>query len=151
MKKIGQQNFWAGIANDIRSTLPGSVYYAENFDVGRGKSLKQVVNNQAENSCSYATANYITKTIQVGTDIYGLGQDNNTNHDTTLWKKSNSLSGAWAVATNGTIAGTTFAGGNVFMVANNGFIYFDGGNGSIARYTIATNTMNATWAAISVA
>lgn len=143
-KTIKQQNFWSGIVNDVRSSLPGAVSYAENFDVGRTKTLKQVVNNQAENSCSYDVNNYITKCIQVGTDIYGLGQDNNTNHDTTIWKKTNSLSSAWAIATNGTISSSTFNAGDALFVANNGIIYLDGGNSKIAKYTIATNVMSAT-------
>ena len=137
-------NFWSGIVNDIRSTLPAGFWYSENLDVGRGKSLKQIVNNQAENSCSYDVNNYITKTIQVGTDIYGLGQDNNTNKDTTIWKKTNALNGAWGIVTNGTIASTTFNAGNALFVANAGIIYLDGGNSKIAKYTIATNTMEAT-------
>jgi len=143
MKDIRQNNFWSLVVNDIRSTIGTGVWYSENFSLN-GKSLKQVVNNQAENSCSYDVNNYIVKVIQVGTDIYGLGQDNNTNHDTTLWKKTNSLSGAWAVATNGTIAATTFNAGNALFVANNGIIYLDGGNSKVAKYTIATTTMSAT-------
>ena len=139
-----QQNFWNGMQNDIRSTLPAGFWYSENLEVGKNKSLKQVVNNQAENSCSYDVNNYITRLIQVGTDIYGLGQDNNTNHDTTIWKKTNALNGAWAIPTNGTIASTTFNAGYALFVACNGVIYFDGGNSKVATYTIATNTMSAT-------
>ncbi len=144
MQELKQTNFWSGVVNDIHSTLPASVFYAENFDVGRGKTLKQVVNNQAENSCSYATANYVTKLIQIGTDIYGLGQDSAANRDTTIWKKTNSLSSAWGIATNGTIAATTFNGEDALFVANNGVIYLDGGNSKVAKYVIATNTMSAT-------
>jgi len=144
VKEFSQQNFWSGILNDIRSTLASGFWYSENLEVGRGKALKQVVNNQAENACSYDVNNYITRLIQIGTDIYGLGQDNNANKDTTIWKKTNALNGAWGVATNGTIAATTFNAGNALFVANNGIIYLDGGNGKVAKYTIATNTMEAT-------
>lgn len=144
MREIVQKTFWAGVVNDIRSTLPGAVFYAENLDVGRGKSVKQVVNNQAENACAYDVDYYITREIQIGTDIYGLGQDNETNRDTTIWKKTNSLSGNWGIVTNGTISGSTFNGGYALFVANNGIIYFDGGNSKVAKYTIATNTMSAT-------
>lgn len=149
MEKLGQHNFWSGIANDIRSTLPGSVFYAENLDVGRGKSMKQVVNNQAENSCSYAVDNNVVKLIQVGTDVYGLGQDNASNRDTTIWKKTNSLSSSWAIVTNGTISGSTAPSADPLFLANNGVIYLDGGNSKVAKYTIATNVMSPT--AISLA
>lgn len=145
VKEYKQSNFWSGTANDIRSTLGTNFWYSENLEVGKNRSLKQVVNNQAENSCSYSIDNYITKVIQVGTQIYGLGQDNNTNHDTTIWTKTNALDGAWSIATNGTIAASTFRGGDSLFIALNGVIYFDGGNDKIATYTIATNTMNATW------
>ena len=144
MKKIQVDNFWSGIVNDIRSTLASGFWYSENLEVGTSKSVKQVVNNQAENSCSYATANNITKLVQVGTTIYGLGQDNATNKDTTIWTKTNSLSGAWAIATSGTISATTFNSDNPLFISVNGIIYFDGGNSKIAKYTIATNTMAAT-------
>ncbi len=143
IKEIKQQNWWSGILNDIRSTLGTGAWYLENFII-KGKSLKQVVNNQAENSCSYNVNNYVTKLIQVGTQIYGLGQDGNTNNDTTIWTKTNALNGAWSIPTNGTIAATTFNGDNALFVAYNGVIYFDGGNSKVATYTIATNTMAAT-------
>ncbi len=144
MSEIKQTNFWSGILNDERSGLPTGFWHSENMEIV-GKALKQVVNNQAENSCSYAVANFITKLIQNGTDIYGLGQDNNTNHDVTIWKKTNSLSGNWGIATNGTVAGTTFASDNPLFAVLNGVIFFDAGNGKVGKYTIATNTMNATW------
>jgi len=148
MKIINQNNFWSGMVNDPRSTLPGGFWYSENFDVGRKKSLKQVVNNTVENSCSYSVDNYITKLIQVGTDIYGLGQDNNTNHDTTIWKKTNALDGAWGIPTNGTIASTTFNAGDALFISNMQgtyqVIYLDGGNSKVAKYTIATDTMSST-------
>lgn len=142
--EIKIQNFWSGMGNDIRSTLASAFWYSENLEVGKGKALKQVVNNQAENPCSYNVNNYITRTIQIGTDIYGLGQDDNTNKDTTIWKKTNALDGNWAIVTNGTIASTTFNAGYALFVANNGIIYLDGGNSKVAKYTIATDTMEST-------
>lgn len=143
-KEIKVDNFWSGCLNDIRSTLSSGFWYSENLEVGKNKSLKQVVNNQAENVCSYATANNVTKLIQVGTQIYGLGQDNVTNKDTTIWTKTNALNGNWAIPSNGTIAATTFNADNPLFVACNGVIYFDGGNSKVATYTIATTTMAAT-------
>ncbi len=143
-KQILQQNFWSGIIDDIRGNLASGFWYSENLEI-TGKALKQVANNQAENVCNYATANFITKLIQNGTDIYGLGQDNATNKDVTIWKKTNALDGAWGIPTNGTVAGTTFAADNPLFAVLNGDIFFDAGNGSVGKYTIATNTMNATW------
>ena len=144
IKELKQQNFWDGITNDIRSTSPNSYWHSENLDIV-GKSLRQVVNNQAENACSYDVNNYITREIQVGTQIYGLGQDNNTNHDTTIWTKTNALDGAWSIPANGTVAATTFRAGYSLFASLNGVIYFDPGNDKIGTYTIATNTMSATW------
>lgn len=144
-KQILQSNFWNGIIDDIRSTLASGFWYSENLEVGKGRALKQVVNNQAENPCSYAVANFITKLIQNGTDIYGLGQDNITNKDTTIWKKTNALDGAWGIPTNGTVAGSTFVPNNPLFAVLNGNIFFDAGNGSVGKYTIASNTMNAAW------
>jgi len=149
IKEIKISNLWSGMVNDPRSTLAGGFYYSENLEVGKNKSLKQVANNQAENACNYDTANYITKVIQVGTDIYGLGQNDNTDHDTTLWKKTSSLSTNWAVATNGTIAGTTFPAGDALLASINGIIFLDGGNDYIAKYVIATNTMTDDWKALT--
>lgn len=144
LPELRQDNFWSGIGNDIRSRLASGFWYSENMDI-KGKSLKQIVNNQAENACSYNVNNYITKLLQSGTDVYGLGQDGNANNDTTIWKKTNALNGAWGIPTNGTVAGSTFAGGDALFAILNGIIYFDAGNGSVGKYTIATNTMNATW------
>lgn len=137
-------NFWSGVVNDQRSTLASGFWYSENLEVGKNKALKQVVNNQAENSCSYATANNIVKMLQVGTQVYGLGQDNATNKDTTIWTKTNALNGAWSIATSGTIASSTLSTNNPLFVAVNGIIYFNGGNSKVAKYTIATSTMSAT-------
>lgn len=136
-------NFFSGIINEIRSTVSTGFWYSENLEVGKGKSVKQVVNNQAENVGNYSVDNYITKLIQVGTNIYGLGQDNNTNHDTTIWTKTNQLNANWAIVTNGTIASTTFRGGDSLFTYLNGSFYFDGGNDYISKYT--GTTMTATW------
>jgi len=146
-KKVN--NFWSGVVNDPRSTLAGGFYYSENLEVGKNKSLKQIANNQAENACSYDVDNYITKVIQVGTDIYGLGQDDNTDNDTTLWTKTSSLDGAWAIATNGTIATTTFPGGDALLASVDGMIFLDGGTGYVAKYVIATTTMTPQWKALT--
>lgn len=88
MKQYKINNFWSGITNEIRSTLSSAFWYGENIEI-KGKALKQVANNQAENAGNYSVDNYITKLIQIGTDVYGLGQDNNTNKDTSIWKKTN--------------------------------------------------------------
>ena len=149
IKESKKTNFWSGMCNDPRSTLAGGFYYSENLEVGKNKSLKQIANNQAENACSYDVDNYITKVIQVGTTIYGLGQDDNTNNDTTLWKKTSSLDGAWEIATNGTIATTTFPAGDALLASVNGIIFLDGGNNYVAKYVIATNAMTATWKALT--
>ena len=143
MAEIQQTNFWSGITNDERSRLNTNVFYMENF-VSKGKTLRQIVNNQAEDAGSYDKDFYITRVIQVGTKLYGLGQDNETNNDTTLFVKTNVLDSSWAIATNGTIAGTTFNAGNALLVHNNGIIYLDGGNSKVAKYVIGTTTMTPT-------
>ena len=149
IREKSQSNFWSGVVNDPRSTLASGFYYSENLEVGKNKSLKQVANNQAENACSYDVNNYITKVIQVGTDIYGLGQDDNTDNDTTLWTKTSSLDGAWAIATNGTIAATTFPAGDALLASVNGMIFLDGGNDYVAKYVIATDAMTDEWKALA--
>lgn len=136
-------NFWSGITNELRSTVSSAFWYSENLEVGKGKSVKQVPNNQAENVGTYSVDSYITKLIQVGTNVYGLGQDGATNKDTTIWTKTNQLNANWAIPTNGTIATTTFRGGDSLFVYLNGSFYFDGGNDYIAKYT--GTTMSATW------
>jgi len=145
IKTIGQTNFWTGMTNDIRNTLSTVVYYSENIETGKGKTLKQVVNNQAENVCNYNSSAYITKTIQVGTDIYGLGMFSGTADETTLWKKTNSLSSNWAVATDGSIAATAFRAGDVLLSSVDNYIYIDGGSAYVAKYDIANTTMTAEW------
>lgn len=145
MKDYKVNNFWQGITNELRSTALGVVWYAENLDVGRGKSLKQVANNQAENAGSYSVNNYVTKLIQVGTDVYGLGQENNTSHDAQIWTKTNALDSNWGAIAASKVTGT-FAGGDALFASLNGYVYFSGGNDQIAKYQLATPfAFNASW------
>ena len=57
MPEIKQKSFLAGIINDPRSNNPQGFFYGENVEVGNQKSIKQIVNNQAENSCAYNDGN----------------------------------------------------------------------------------------------
>jgi len=146
IREIKVNNFWSGIINNERSTLASGFYYGENINI-KGKHIKQVVNNQDENACGYDVDNYITKVIQVGSTMYALGQDGN--NDTTIWIKANNLTGLWETAINTTIRNTTYRGGDSLLACINNVLFLDGGTDYIAKYTIDTDTINATWASLS--
>lgn len=140
-----QNNFYSGITNDIRSSNPSAFWYSENLEIN-GKALKKVANNQAENAGNYNVNNYITKLIQVGTNIYGLGQDNETNRDTTIWKKTDALYSNWEIVTNGTIENSVYSGGNTLFAYINEVFYLYSGHNYISKYTGTTMTYN--WKAL---
>jgi len=141
-KKVS--NLWSGIVNDPKSTIGSGFYYSENLDVGSKKTVKQIVNNQDENACGYDVDDYITKVIKVGDDIYGLGQDDNVNNDTSVWTKTADLTGTWSIVTNGTIVGSTYRGGDALLSCINGVMFLDG-TASVAKYVIETDTMTDDW------
>ncbi|MDD5178322.1 MAG: hypothetical protein PHT54_03535 [Candidatus Nanoarchaeia archaeon] len=149
IKEIKQINFWSGMVNDPHSILASGIYYTENLKVGDGKSLKQVVNNQSENACGYNVNNYVTKVIISGGTLYALGQNNATDKDTTIWTKSCTLTGMWGTMAVSTISNTTFRAGDSLFASINNVLFMDGGTDYIAKYTIAGNTMNGTWKAMT--
>ncbi len=80
MPEIKQTSFLAGAINDPRSNNPQGFWYSENIEVGNRKSIKQVVNNQAENACNYSVNQCIIKTLEINGYLWGLGQNDNTDH-----------------------------------------------------------------------
>lgn len=157
MPEIKQTSFLAGAINDPRSNNPQGFWYSENIEVGNRKSIKQVVNNQAENACNYSVNQCIIKTLEIGGYLWGLGQNDNTDHHTTLWKKTTALTGDWAGVGNGTTSddfmitvATSIDAKYVsdpFMSYINPDIYFNNG-AYLAKYNIGTSTMTAHWAVI---
>ncbi len=157
IKEIGQSSFLSGAINDPRSNNPQGFFYGENIEVGNQKSIKQIVNNQAENACAYNANNCVIKMMEIGTSLWGLGQNDNTDHHTTLWTKTAALTGDWAAAENGTTsddfvitAASAIDGKYVsdpFMSCIYPDIYFNNG-AYLGKYNISTKTMTAHWAVI---
>lgn len=122
--------------------LPNGVFrYLENLEVGNDDSVKQVLNVETTDNDQC-----ILKLIQYNNVIYGIGFDNTTNKDVTLYKYDTN---AYVALTNGTVAGGTLRLYNPFFASMEGYLYFDGGNNYISRFKISDNTMTATWKAFN--
>jgi hypothetical protein len=134
IREIKQNNFLAGIVNDPRANNPAALWYAENMEVGKNKSIFSVVNNQAENALSFLNINCITKMIDTGANIYGVG---NYASGINLYSKPTDLSSAWASCTGATIAGGTFYKDNGFFAIIWPYVYFyDIYHANIARWYV---------------
>ncbi len=139
-------NFGGGMDSELRGTASNKFWYSENLDTGQNQhSLKQIISNQAENSNSYNTGFSIVKMIEVGSTVFGLGQDL-VNQRTTLYKKSNVLTDNWTAIVTNTNGG--FIANDPLLVSDGTYVYFDtGGPGStyyIGQHTIGSST-NLTW------
>jgi len=131
-KEIKQNNFSGGLTENIRDTSGNKVWYTENVIIENG-AVSQTVNNNIQNSSGYSSAFGIIREIEGGGLIWGLGQDNNTNKDVTVYSKSAGSGNNWSVAH--TIATTTLRLYDPFFVYYDGYVYYDGGNNYIARYS----------------
>lgn len=132
------------IAEDTLDLPNGQFHYLENVDTGNfSHSAKQVPNvfTKDNDQC-------ILKILKYGGNIYGLGYENSTTKDVTLYKWENSTK-SYNPLVNGTVAGGTIALSAPFFAIMTGIIYFDAGNGYLGKYTIASNTMAGTFAAIT--
>jgi hypothetical protein len=146
IKETKQLRFNGGLTENIRDTSGNKVWYTENVLIENG-AVAQTANNNIQNTASYNSAYGIVRIIEGGGYIWGLGQDNATNKDVTLYRKSAGTSNAWAAVTNGTISSTTLRLYDPFLVYNNGDIYLDGGNNYICKYSGTTMTNN--WQALT--
>ena len=135
--KTIQINKFLTIGENKRNLPNGVLHYLENVEVGTDNSVKQVLNVTTTDNDQC-----ILKLIQYNNIVYGLGFDNTTNKDVTLYKYDTN---AYVALTNGTVAGGTLRLYSPFLAVKDGYIYFDPGQNYIARYEIATNTMSATW------
>jgi hypothetical protein len=137
--KIIQQNrFDGGLTENVRDTSGNKVWYTENVLLENGM-VAQTANCNTVNSYSYNPEYNIIRLITVGGTIYGLGQDNVTNKDVSIYTKT--LAGNWALVTNGTISGSNLRLYDPFFLYYDGAIYFDGGNNYVCRYVVSTNAM----------
>jgi hypothetical protein len=135
-------NKFETIAEDLRDLLNGQFHYLENVNAGDfSNSIKQVPNVYLKDNDQC-----ILKLIQYGGKIYGLGYENSTTSDVTLYEYDSSTN-VYNALTNGTVAGGTIRLYTPLFAIMDGYIYFDPGTNYVARYTIATNTMSATWKA----
>lgn len=145
-KQIKTLSFSGGITDEFRDTRNNYFWYSENLDVGRqSNSVKQIVNTTTSTNdiC-------ILKMLEYNGVVYGIGFDNSSNKDTTLYQYINTGSSFnWTALTNGTVASTTLRLYEPAFAVYHGYIYFDAGNNYIARYKIDTTTMTATWSALT--
>jgi len=140
-KQIEINRFDLGVTDEERDLSNGYFRYLENLEVGdKTRTVKQT-----PNTAETANDRMIVSLLEVAGTVYGLGHENSTTDDTTIY--SGSFSTAFSAVTSGTVASTTF---NNFLDKPlfeyyNGVIYFNAGNGYTGSYTIATNTMDATY------
>jgi hypothetical protein len=137
-------NKFQSIAEDKRDLPNGFFHYLENVNTGDFEhSAKQVPNvyNKTQDQC-------ILKLLKYGTDIYGLGYENSTTKDTTLYLWDNSAKVFNAIA-NSTVAGGTVSLYTPFLGIMAGVIYFDTGAGYLGKFTLPTTMTSATFASIS--
>lgn len=141
MKEIKQYDFSGGISEHPRD-VSNTCSYCENVILERGV-VSQVCNVDTANSQSHNTGRCITKLLQVGSTIYGLGQDSVANKDISLYSKTIGSSNNWSLLTDGTITGTLFTGNNdPFFVYYEGALYFNGETSYIGKYSGTTMTKN---------
>lgn len=147
-KEVKYNRFDGGFTENQRDTSGYKVWYAENVLLSQGL-VTQTTNNKSENSDSYSSAYCVVKTIDTGGTVYGLGQDNATNKDVSLYSTATEVSDTWALVTNGTIATSLLKLADPFLLYNptDGYIYLDGGNNYIARW--ASGVMTSTYVAIT--
>lgn len=149
MPEIKQNNFLAGALNDPRSNNPAGFWYSENMEVGKRKSLKQVVNNAAENACASSVDYCIAKIIEVDGNLYGLGQVDQATHHVAIYAKTAALTGDWAIPTNGGTSIDLIARDNPFFCFIYPYIYFVAG-GFVGKYDPSSHAMTDQWNTVPV-
>lgn len=128
------------ISEETRDLPNGQFRYLENVNTGDfGHSAKQIPNIYTKDN-----DHCILKLIKYNNTIYGLGYENSTTKDVTLYQYDQN-NNVYNALTNGTVAGGTLRLYNPLLAVMDGFIYFDPGTNYVARYEISTNTMSATW------
>ena len=147
-KKIEQNDFSGGITENMRDTSGNKVWVTENVILEKNL-VTQTQNFYTINSGNYNVDYGVIKLINIGTSVYGIGRDNGTNRDTSLYQKN--LGGNnWALLTNGTIANSSQSLYDPSFIYNNDFyIYFNGGNNYICRYNIVTNAMTSNYLSLN--
>jgi len=140
IKEIKQTDFSGGLTENIREQ-GDSCSYCENVILEKGL-VTQTCNVDNINSQAYNTAYNILKMIQVGSTIYGIGQDTVANKDVSIYSKTVGTSSNWALVSNGTIATSTLRLYDPFFVYYGGDLYLDGGNNYICKYSGTTMTNN---------
>lgn len=133
-------NTFDTIAEDKRDLPNGQFRYLENLDIGNfNRSARQITNISltTQDQC-------IIKLLRYGNDVYGLGWTGVSAKDVCLYKY-NFTTKVYDVLTTSTVAGTMTNIGPLFAIMN-GIIYFDGGNGKVCTYVLASNTLNTNFA-----
>ena len=142
IKEIKISRFDGGMIGEDRDFGDGYFKYLENVLVGdKINSIKQT-----PNTTNTVNDRHIVAMQEVGGTIYGLGWENGGTQDVTVY--SGSFNTAFSALTSGTVASTNLRTNSPLFEYYNGVLYFDAGS-YVASYTIATNTMNATYSAIS--
>jgi hypothetical protein len=138
-------NKFETIGENNRNLPNGQFYYLENVSAGEFESsVKHIVNTETtvQDQC-------ILRLLRYGNEVYGIGFDNSTNKDVTLYKYNGSPTNAYVALTNGTVSSTTIRLYNPLFAVMDDYIYFDPGKNYVARYKISTNTMTDTWHAFT--
>lgn len=142
IKEIKINRFDGGLTENLRNTSSNRNWYTENVLLD-SDLVSQTANNAVQNTAGYDKEYNIIKLLDKSGTLYGYGQDNVTNKDTTIYSKSYGTTNAWAAVTNGTITGSLMRLYDPFFVTYGGDLYFDGGNNYICKYS--GTTMSATW------
>ena len=128
------------IAENLRDLPNGQFHYLENLGIGDFDSYAK----QVPNVTTLSQDQCILKLIKYGSTVYGIGFDNTTNKDVTLYKW---VTDAFVALTDGTVASGTIRLYAPFFAFMGDYIYFDGGTNFISRWQISTTTMDETWVA----
>lgn len=141
IKEIKINRFEGGLTENMRDTTGNRLWYTENVLLEKNL-VSQTANNNVQNTAGYSSAFSIIKLVDKAGTLYGYGQNNATDKDTTIYSKSYGTSSNWAAVTNGTLTGTLMRLYDPFFVTYGGDLYFDGGNNYICKYSGTTMTNN---------
>lgn len=139
-KQIEINRFDLGMADEDRDLANGYFRYLENLEVGnRTRSVKQV-----SNIANTTSDKYIMAMVEAADAVYGLGQENSTTSDCTIYKATGTSSTVvFGTITNGTATGyNRMSNLKPLFEYYNGKIYYSS-VGYIGSHDLsATNTAN---------